>query len=202
MLAKYHEANRLIESGILAELDGKPDPGLFRKALAALEDSGTALASLRDEQSGLLALAQDAKSVKVQKYEDALAKILSEIGPLERVSAHGVRYSVVAGVAPPPAAQLTGMADILNAQLTDIDTLLRKNAVVVDALRSAIPLAENGEFVPVMLSGRNAFGDVMPQYTDMMSLFERFYTRTCMATIAATMQAYPAGWEWLQRRQK
>jgi hypothetical protein len=58
-------------------------------------------------------------------------------------------------------------------------------------------LAEKGEFAQVMLSGRNAFGDKMPQFTDMISAFERLYTRTCMATIATTMQIYPKGFEWL-----
>jgi len=89
------------------------------------------------------------------------------------------------------------MDDILVSQLADISVLIQKGTAAVDALRSAIPLAERSEFVPVMLSGRNAFGDIMPQFTDMMSVFDRAYIRACMATISATMQSYPAGWEWL-----
>jgi hypothetical protein len=49
-----------------------------------------------------------------------------------------------------------------------------------------------------MLSGRNAFGDKMPQFTDMISGYDRLYVQTCMATIAATMQVYPKGFEWLK----
>jgi hypothetical protein len=33
----------------------------------------------------------------------------------------------------------------------------------------------------------------------MMSAYERFYIRACMATIAATMQSYPAGFDWLPK---
>lgn len=43
-------------------------------------------------------------------------------------------------------------------------------------------------------------GDKMPQFTDMMSAFERFYVRTCMATITTTMQVYPRGFEWLTEK--
>ena len=57
---------------------------------------------------------------------------------------------------------------------------------------------EKGEFAKVMLSGRNAFGDKMPQLTDMISCYERMYVQTCMSTISATMQVYPKGFEWLK----
>ena len=39
----------------------------------------------------------------------------------------------------------------------------------------------------------------MPQFTDLISAFERLYIRSCMATISATMQTYPAGFAWLKK---
>jgi hypothetical protein len=70
---------------------------------------------------------------------------------------------------------------------------------VITAARDAIPLAEKGQFAQVMLSGRNGFGDKMPQFTDWFSAYDRFYVQSCMTTIAATMQIYPKGFEWLKK---
>ncbi len=203
VLTKYHAANRAIESGILAELDGKPAPDKFKEALELLHATSNALGYLREQQAELLAFHEETvskKGMRVDRYELALGKVLAELGPVERPSAQGMRYSGAGGLKRHKAAGFETIDDILKAQLEDIKTIHRKSEVVIDALRSAIPLADRGEFVPVMLSGRNAFGDVMPQFTDMMSAFERFYIQACMATIAATMQAYPAGWEWLEQR--
>jgi hypothetical protein len=38
----------------------------------------------------------------------------------------------------------------------------------------------------------------MPQLSDMISTYDRFYNEMVLATIAATMQVYPKGFEFLQ----
>jgi hypothetical protein len=68
----------------------------------------------------------------------------------------------------------------------------------IEAFRSVLPYAEKGEFAAMMLSGRHGFADKIQQSVDLMGIYGRYYTSTCMATIAATMQAYPAGLEWLK----
>jgi hypothetical protein len=68
---------------------------------------------------------------------------------------------------------------------------------VISGLRDAIPLTTKGEFAAVMLSGRNAFGDKMPQFIQMFGAFQSYYIRTVGVTITATMQLYPRGYEWL-----
>ena len=133
----------------------------------------------------------------VEIYERALTKILAEGGPIERLSRKGVRYSDVAGRKAEKGEPIVGTAGILAAQRQDLAVLRTMLEEVLQGLRDALPLAEKGEFAQVMLSGRNAFGDKMPQFTDMISSFERLYVRTCMATIATTMQVYPTGFEWL-----
>jgi hypothetical protein len=93
---------------------------------------------------------------------------------------------------------MEGIVGILDAQAADLKILRGVLEQVTDGLRDAMPLAEKGEFAKVMLSGRNAFGDKMPQFTDLISGYERMYVQTCMATISATMQVYPKGFEWLK----
>lgn len=120
--------------------------------------------------------------------------------PFERLTTSGVRFSDIAAGAPDKPLAIRSGHDILVAQRDDLRILRQKLVEVIDAYRNAMPLTEKGEFVRVMLSGRNAFGSKMPQFTEMMSAYDRFIVRSCMTTIDATMQVYPVGWEWLQPR--
>lgn len=197
VMASFHKGNALLERGILAELDQKPDIGLFRSALSEYERMGQHLRQLGKDLDELLAIERANKRVPV--YVEALAGIIREDRPFERVSNTGTRFALAGDDRKAQAARLDTAAEIVAAQREDLGVLVRKHAVMIESLRAAIPLAERSEFVPVMLSGRNAFGDVMPQFTDMVSAFDRFYARSCMATITATMQVYPAGFEWLPK---
>lgn len=198
VLASYNQANSLLEKGIVAELRGKPEPKCFRASIAALEEAQRQM-KLLDARFGEL-LAIDAAGTEVPEFGEALEKILREERPFERVSLQGVRYANSGGRERDEPTPLKGSRDILLAQREDLRVLERKLAEVLDAYRSALPLAEKAQFVPVMLSGRNAFGDKMPQFTDMMSAYDRFVVRSCMKTIDATMQIYPTGWEWLEEQ--
>lgn len=109
-----------------------------------------------------------------------------------------MRYADLAGKEARPQP-IVGIVGVVDAQLADLAILRGVLSQVVSGLRDAMPLAEKGEFARVMLSGRNAFGDKMPQLTDMVSAFDRLYVQTCMATISATMQVYPKGFEWLAK---
>lgn len=198
----------MLETGILAEMDGKPNPELFIKALKAYEQMDEGIVKLIAVQKQLISIDKEqrsnlSKDNKVRgEYDLALSNILKEMGKVERLSKHGTRYTTIAGLDKTENNQLVSMPQILEAQLEDMLILDRMSSVAVDSLRGAIPLAERSEFVDVMLSGRNAFGDIMPQFTDMISAFDRFYVRSCMSTIAATMQTYPLGWKWLQKQKK
>lgn len=198
VIATYYKGNSYLESGILAELNGNPNPALFRAALGSYESSAEQMVILDQKYAELIEIDKSGQKVKV--YEEALAKILRESAPFERLSTQGVRYANVGGVKRPEVILLKGLTDILGAQRDDLKILRTSFREAINALREAIPIAERGQFVPVMLSGRNAFGDKMPKFTDMMSAYERFNIRSCMATIDATMQIYPAGFEWLRKR--
>lgn len=200
VLAAWHKANSHLEEGIVAELDGKRAPTRFRSTLKGLEVLANRMVTLDRKLTELAEIDKGASNLKLKAYEDTVSKILKEAKPFERVTLSGVRFSSVAGAAqggePSP---ILSTYDILLAQRDDLRILQKKLTGVIDALRDAIPLAEKGEFVRVMLSGRNAFGSKMPEFTEMMSAYDRFVVRSCMTTIDATMQVYPVGWEWLQQ---
>lgn len=200
VLPAYYKANSHLEAGIVAELEGKRASIHFRSSLKTFEALPSKMVTLDKKLTELVEIDKSASNLKIKTYEDTVSKILNESKPFERVTLSGVRYSNVAGAAqsgePSP---IRSTSDILLAQRDDLRILQKKLVEVIDALRNAIPLAEKGEFVPVMLSGRNAFGSKMPQFTEMMSAYDRFIVKGCMTTIDATMQAYPVGWEWLQK---
>jgi len=205
VLLQWHEANGHLESAILAEFDykvdpknNKLDPHGFKQALAGYEQVALALETLDKKLAELEVIEKSGPGVEV--FEQTVTKILAESSPLERLSTKGVRYADIAGAKMQKSEPIVGTAGILAAQRQDLAILRATLEEVLEGLRNALPLAQKGEFAQVMLSGRNAFGDKMPQFTDMMSAFERFYVRTCMATITTTMQVYPRGFEWLTEK--
>ncbi|HLW54620.1 MAG TPA: hypothetical protein VKW06_17420 [Candidatus Angelobacter sp.] len=198
VLTAYYRANSQLEEGIVAELGGKPAPMRFRASLRSFEAMAQDMTKLEKKMTELIEIDKRAADQKVPIYEETVKKVLAESRPFERISVNGVRYGNAGGVEGAAPAAVQSTSQILVAQRDDLQVLEKKLAEVIEAMRNAIPLAEKGEFARVMLSGRNAFGSKMPQFTDMMSAYDRFVVRSCMTTIDATMQVYPKGWEWLQ----
>lgn len=133
-----------------------------------------------------------------------LKTLLVEAGPWERISHRsGARYSDL-GVAAPGAAKkepevFHGLASLMRAQREDLKVLRELTAEVNKRFQDVLPLTEKGEFVKSMLSGRWAFGDKYEEMVEARSTFSHFYTRSCMVSIQAVMQVYPAGFSFLQR---
>ena len=196
----WHAANSPLEKGVLAEFDravqGTPlKPLHYRETQHALNLLKLKLEVLQIKLAELREIAADGDTTPA--FDTALTQILRSSQNIGRLSTTGVRYADVAGKEAnnPP---MEGIVGILDAQAADLKILRGVLEQVTDGLRDAMPLAEKGEFAKVMLSGRNAFGDKMPQFTDLISGYERMYVQTCMATISATMQVYPQGFEWLK----
>lgn len=194
----YYNANSYLERAIVSELTGKPNPAMFKASLGSFESMRDQLSILDQKFDELITIDQSGEQVKT--FEDALEKLLREAQPFERIGTSGVRYSNIAGGKKKDPPVLRSSTDILRAQREDLQILRKASEEAITAFREALPLAEKAEFVPVMLSGRNAFGDKMPKFADMISAYDRFNVRTCMATIDATMQVYPSGFEWLRKR--
>jgi hypothetical protein len=196
----WQSANAPLESGVLAEFEhavhNTPlEPYHFNETLLALQLLKSKLTVLDIRLHELKVLSDDGKTVP--EFDEAITRILREQKGIGRLSTQGVRYADVAGLQP-NSQPMIGLSGIIAAQIDDLAILSHTLDEVIAGLRDAIPLTERGEFARVMLSGRNAFGDKMPQFTDMMYGYERLYVQTCMSTIAATMQVYPKGFEWLQ----
>jgi len=196
VLRSYHDANNHLEAGILAEFDKQLKPEEFREALVGYEATLESLNKLDKQLDRLMEV--NASGVPDKKFLRALNKLLKQAGPFERLSTAGRRYSTAGGLKGIKAETPDGITGILKIQKNDIQILKKVLGETIESLRAAIPLAEKGEFVPVMLSGRAGFGEKMPQFTDLISGFDRGYIQRCMVTIAATMQVYPSGFGWLR----
>lgn len=199
----WHESNVPLENGVLAEFEAKVDPAkplkpeLFRENMQKLQQLDTQLGELDARLGKVIDFLKSKRASP--GFNEALAKVTSNTRDIRRLSAVGSRYAEVGGKskAETAAPKLNSVLAIYVAQREDLAMLRKKLNEVIDGARDAIPLAEKGDFAKVMLSGRNAFGDKMPQFTDWFSAYDRFYVQSCMATIAVTMQIYPKGFEWL-----
>ncbi|WP_306051820.1 hypothetical protein [Oceaniradius stylonematis] len=197
----WQEASYSLENGILAEFDSKVDSSKslrideYQIALNGYIEMGSAM----DELAKAISVLQevDANCEKVEEFALALERNLSEADNFPRVGTAGVRYSDAAGLAEEGISSMSSITDILGAWQSDLKVMSETLDEVIVAMQDAMPLTERGQFAAVMLSGRNAFGEKMPQFTNMFSAYQRLYVTTVLATIATTMQVYPNGYEWL-----
>lgn len=201
MTTIWLSANSRLEAGVVAEFQSKLDPKqelqpqAFGEALSGLKELHHAMQAYDEGVAALQAL--DAACDQRTVTDQALARILEEGRPLPRLGRAGVRYADAGGLGTVKATPVRGQTEILAALRADLAILRQSLEEVIVELRDSMPLVEKGEFAAVMLSGRHGFGDKMPQFTEMFSAYQRFYVRTVMATIAATMQTFPAGYDWL-----
>jgi len=189
-----------IEEGVIAEFEHKLNntplkPRYYKETLYGLEVLSVKLETLAETLDDAYTLINGGDIDP--DFNEALTKLLADDKTIVRLSLVGARYSDISGKA---AEQETidGISGIFGALQDDLSMLRTLLKDVTAATREAIPLAEKGEFAEVMLSGRNAFGDKMPQFTDMISAYERLYVQLSLSTIAGTMQVYPKGFKWLR----
>jgi|GEM_PF-2611075 len=204
MKTVYRDANTNLEYGVIAEFRNK----LIKSKKAELKshklmntlDGYTKLRALMDKFDVAVKELEkiNNENERVKKWDDALKDILvNDAKSFERINYLGKRYADIGGVKKKKELRITNINGILGMWRSDLKILKTTLDQVIPGLRNAIPLAEKGDFAAVMLSGRNAFGDKNPQFTDMFSAYQRMYVSTVLSTIAATMQSYPAGYEWL-----
>ncbi len=183
----------------MAELSGAAKPQLFHQALARFEESNRLMEQL-DRKMGELSEILKSDSLD-PTFAASLQRILNDHPPLERVSTTGVRFANIgqeSAAARPPQAFGRSLADIMKSQRDDLEIVRRQLKETIEAFRVVLPAADKGEFAALMLSGRAGFADKIQEAVNQIQVFAQFYTRSCMTTIAATMQAYPAGLKWLK----
>lgn len=113
---------------------------------------------------------------------------------------HGLRYSNVPS--PRERRRIRNLLEIMEAQRSDLGVLREQLKDTIEAFRAVLPLADKHEFSALMLSGRLGFANKILQQVNLINVFSKFYTRTCLTTIDATMQTYPAGLEWVFAKAK
>jgi hypothetical protein len=197
-LRTSYEAGDELEKGVLAEFQRKPSATLLRESyrlsvqtLARLDEMATKLKELRVIEQ---------RSKLQPEFEAALGKILADHPPVERVSTTDTRFANIARGSGPvehtgPIG--TNLDEIITNIETDLDILRAQQAETNEAFRAVLPVAEHGGFAAMVLSGRAPFPERVMQNELMVGTFTRFYTQACFTTIAATMQVYPKGLEYL-----
>lgn len=184
----------------MAELRGEPQPELFKAALHKFEEA-LEWTALLDRQLGELVAIHQGHEVE-PAFAKSLTRILAEHPPIPRVSLEQVRFANIAQArksAPEPPPIGKDLMEIVHAQRADLEIVAKQLEETIAAFRDALPRAEKRHFAAFMLSGRAGFADKIQQSVDLTETFARGYSLACMTTIAATMQIYPAGLEWLEK---
>src|SRR5262249_15788567 len=148
IMQTWHMANTPLELGVIAEFENvlqrkslKADN--FKETLVGLELLKIKLSTLGIRLRELRSLAQTGDVVP--EFESAVTAILRQQKGIRRLALEGVRYSDVTGTAAADKP-IVGLSGIIDAQIEDLQILIRVLDEVIAGLRDAIPLAERGEF--------------------------------------------------------
>lgn len=198
MLHERLEAGRLLEHSVLLDMKGESSAETLKQALSKLEQSRADMDELSKRVDELKAINDG--NEPLPEYVVALKRILKDHPPVERVSLTDARFSNVARGKRRDNKNPLGnnMGEILTDIQKDLSTLKVQLDQTIEAFRSVLPVAEKGGFAVMMLSGRAPLPEKIMQSANMMLVFTQFYDRSCQATIAADMQVYPKGLEWLK----
>jgi hypothetical protein len=141
----------------------------------------------------------------IPEHRVALARILRDHPPIERVRLTDSRFANVArGKLKQEYKGTVGKdLDSLLANIqSDLMLVAKQLDETMDAFREAMPLAEQGTFAGMVLSGRAPLPEKVMQSADLIMVLTQFYNRACQTTIAADMMVYPKGLEWLKKPSK
>lgn len=194
------EAGRLLEMGVLADIRGEPAAETLEKALAELQKA-------RREMDRFYAAVGDMREIEqnnkaLPEHTAALGRILRNHPPVERVSLTNSRFgnvSQAAGVSVNYGPLGSDFDDMLANIQADTKVLAKLHDQAIEAFKAILPAAKDGGFAAIVLSGRAPFPEKIMHSVDQMLVFTQFVDRACMTSIAADMQVYPKGLEWLPK---
>lgn len=198
LLGARMEAGRLLEAGVLADMRGEESYDPLDRALAKLKETRSYMDDLYDQIGRMRKIEKAA--VPLPEHNLALARILSNHPPVERVRLTQSRFANIAaaqGLAINYGSIGPNFDGLLQNLQTDLKILQVEHDQLIDAFTAILPTARKGGFATIMLSGRAALPEKIMHSADQMMVYDLFYNRACMTTIAADMQVYPKGFEWL-----
>jgi hypothetical protein len=200
VLRSRFEAGRRLERGVLADMKGEPSSEILGDSLEKLQESRAAMDKLSARFEQLRDI--NRKNRVIPEYEAALGRILRNHPAVERVSLRDARFANVARGSLRESNKKpigSNLDQILGNIIEDLTILKTQLDQTIEAFRQVLPVAKQGGFAAMVLSGRAALPEKVLQSADMALVYAQFYNRACMTTIAADMQVYPKGLEWLKK---
>jgi len=200
LLKERMAADHYLELGVLEDIKGKPAERYLNKALASLKKSRKEMDNLYS-QIGLLRK-HDKEHKPLPDHIKALDRILKSQPPIERVSLTHSRFANLSQYEK-AVTNLGPIGNDFDDMLSNLQSDLKMLSLATDetiaAFVSAMPLAKNGGFAAMVLSGRAPLPEKIMHTVDQTMIYVQFFNRACMTSIAADMLVYPKGFEWLPK---
>ncbi len=200
MLGAQTEADHWLEQGVLADLQGKDAIPILEKAVARLKDSRKEMDRAYDQIGKLIQIEHENKALP--EHDAAIERILKSHPPIERVSLTNTRFASVglgAGVAINYGPIGSNFRQLLENLQTDLKILQQQADRTIEAFIPVLALAKKGGFAAIVLSGRAPLPERIMHSVDQTMVYVQFHNRACMTAIAADMQVYPKGLEWIPK---
>lgn len=202
MLGAQTEADHWLEQGVLADLKGQDAIPTLEKALAKLKDSRAEMDKAYNQIGKLIEIERENKAIP--EHDTALDRILRAHPPIERVSLTNTRFANIGtgnGVAinyGPIGANFRQLLENLQGDLKILQVVTDRT---IDAFGPVLHMARKGGFASIVLSGRAPLPERVMHSVDQTMVYVQFHNRACMTAIAADMQVYPKGLEWITKPQ-
>lgn len=198
LLKERVAADNFLELGVLADIEGKPAEKFLHQALASLKASREHMDALYSQIEEMRK--HDKTHTPLPEHIKALDRILRNQPPVERVSLTNSRFANVSqsqGVSVNYGPIGRDFDELLSNLQSDLKILSIETDETINAFLPVMPLATNGGFAAMVLSGRAPLPEKIMHTVDQTMVYVQFFNRACMTSIAADMQVYPKGFEWL-----
>jgi hypothetical protein len=200
MLHAQTEADHWLEQGVLADLKGQDAIPILEKALAKLKESRAEMDRAYAQIGKLIDIEVNNKAIP--EHDAALERILRAHPPIERVSLTNTRFANIGagtGVAIHYGPIGANFRQLLENLQSDLKILQVETDRTIEAFGNVLPMAKKGGFASIVLSGRAPLPERVMHSVDQAMVYVMSHNRSCMAAIAADMQVYPKGLEWIPK---
>jgi hypothetical protein len=186
--------------GVLADIKSQPAGELLEKAMERLKESRKLMDSLYAKFGDMRNIEQHNKAIP--EHTAALDRILKALPPVERVSLVNSRFANVSqgsGVVFNYGPVGSNFDEMLANMQADLLILEKEYDQTIEAFEAVLPAARQGGFAAIVLSGRAPLPEKIMHSIDQTMVYVHSVDRACQASIAADMQVYPKGLDWLPK---
>jgi hypothetical protein len=186
--------------GVLADIQGEPAGELLQKALERLKESRKIMDELYAKFGDMRKIEKNNRALP--EHTAALTRILKAFPPIERVSLVNSRFANVSqasGVVINYGPVGNTFDEMLANMQSDLLILEKEYDQTIEAFEAVLPSASKGGFAAIVLSGRAPLPEKIMHSIDQTFVYVHSVDLACQASIAADMQVYPKGLEWLPK---